>query len=46
MLYGTSKNNEVSIMIGDNVFNPNEYVSNALQHTLNEKSEQAVKSLK
>ncbi len=45
MLYGTSLNGEVSIMIGDQVFNPNKMVSKDLKDVLNEKSQQAVKKL-
>ena len=45
MLHGTSINNEISIMIGNQVLNPNELVSNELKDVLNEKSQQAVKKL-
>ena len=45
MLYGTSLNGEVSIMIGNQVFNPNKMVSKDLKDVLNEKSQQAVKKL-
>lgn len=45
MLHGTSINNEISIMIGNQVFNPNELVSKELKDVLDEKSQQAVKKL-
>ena len=46
MLYGTSKNGELSIIVDGEVFNPNAFVSQKLMEVLSEKSEQQVKALK
>ena len=46
MLYGTSKNNEISIVVGTDVFNPNAMVGQDLISVLNEKAESNVKVLK
>ena len=46
MLYGTSKNGEISIVVGSDVFNPNAMVGQNLIKVLNEKAEQSVKVLR
>lgn len=46
ILYGTSKNGEISIVVGSDVLNPNAMVGQNLIKILDEKAEQNVKVLK
>ena len=44
--YGTSKNGEISIVVGDQVLSPNKLASNSLLNALDEKAEQVAKVLR